>query len=168
MTTATEPGPTTAPGTGRTGALPQTIRPLHPSMHLAARAFPVRTPPGDDLWLHHAVRAASPGEVLVVDCGGALDFGYWGADLTIAAIARGLAGLVIHGGVRDASRLVELGWPIFAATVSTRATTQDPLGDGELGDPIVIGAVPVVLGDLVVGDAAGVVRVPAGRIATLA
>lgn len=150
---------------GRTGALPSAIKPLHPSMHLEAPAFPVKAPPGDNLWLHRAVYAACPGEVLVVDTGGGLEFGYWGEILAEAAIARGLAGLIIHGGVRDSARLVEMGWPVFAERVCIRGTGKDPHGDGELGEPVLIGEQTVRLGDLIVADADGVVVVPAERVA---
>ena len=150
---------------GRTGALPSAIKPLHPSMHLEAPAFPVKAPPGDNLWLHRAVYAACPGEVLVVDTGGGLEFGYWGEILAEAAIARGLAGLIIHGGVRDSARLVEMGWPVFAERVCIRGTGKDPHGDGELGEPVLIGEQTVRLGDLIVADADGVVVIPAERVA---
>jgi 4-hydroxy-4-methyl-2-oxoglutarate aldolase len=148
---------------GRIGALPSAIKPLHPAMRIEAPAFPVKAPAGDNLWLHRAVYAASPGEVLVVDTGGGLEYGYWGEILAAAAIARGLAGLVIHGGVRDCARLVELGWPVFAERVCIRGTAKDPHGAGELGEPVVIGEQPVQRGDLVVGDADGVVCIPAAR-----
>ncbi len=148
---------------GRIGALPSVIKPLAPDMHLQAPAFPVRVPPGDNLWLHRAVYAATPGEVLVVDTGGGFEHGYWGEVLAEAAMARGLAGLVIHGGVRDRLQLVRAGWPVFAERVCVRGTGKDPDGDGELGEPVVVGEVTVSLGDLVVADADGVVCVPARR-----
>ena len=152
---------------GRIGALPSAIKPLAPQMHLAAPAFPVRVPPGDNLWLHRAVYAARPGEVLVVDTGGGFEYGYWGEILAEAAIARGLAGLVINGGVRDSGRLVELGWPVFAERLCIRGTAKDPHGDGELGEPVRLGEVVIGLGDLVVADADGVVGIPAARAADI-
>ncbi|HKS50227.1 MAG TPA: RraA family protein [Amycolatopsis sp.] len=145
---------------GRIGALPSAIKPLSPDMRLEAPAFPVRVPPGDNLWLHRAVYAAERGEVLVVDTGGGFEYGYWGEVLAEAAIARGLAGLVIDGGVRDSRRLIELGWPVFAERLCVRGTAKDPGGDGELGEPVRLGDVTVGLGDLIVADADGVVCVP--------
>lgn len=148
---------------GRVGALPSAIKPVHPHMHLDGPAFPVHMPAGDNLWLHRAVYAASPGEVLVVGCSAGFEHGYFGEVLARAAIARGLAGLVIHGGVRDARRLGEIGWPVFAERICIRGTAKDPHGDGELGEPITIGDVEIRLGDLVVADADGVVCIPAQR-----
>lgn len=148
---------------GRIGALPSVIKPLDPRMQLVGAAFPVKSPPGDNLWLHRAVYAAAPGEILVVDTGDGLEHGYWGEILAEAAIARGLAGLVIHGGVRDSQRLIEMGWPVFAERLCVRGTGKDPNGDGRLGEPIRMGDVAVARGDLVVGDADGVVVIPAER-----
>jgi 4-hydroxy-4-methyl-2-oxoglutarate aldolase len=148
---------------GRTGALPSPIRPLHPGMRLVAPAFPVRCPPGDNLWIHRAVYAARAGEVLVIDTGGGFEHGYWGEVLTEAALARGLAGLVIHGGVRDSQRLVELGWPVFAERVCIRGTGKDPAGDGSLGQPVRVGDVDIRRGDLIVADADGVLCVAAAH-----
>jgi 4-hydroxy-4-methyl-2-oxoglutarate aldolase len=148
---------------GRHGALPETLRPLHPSFHAAGRAFPVRSPVGDNLWIHHAIAAAQPGDMLVVDAGGGADFGYWGEIMASAALARGLAGLVITGGVRDSLRLVELGLPTFTTGTAIRGTIKALHGDGSLGAPVRIGEVIVRRGDLIVGDADGVVCFPADR-----
>lgn len=148
---------------GRVGALPSAIKPVHQDMHVVGPAFPVRMPAGDNLWLHRAVYAAGPGEILVVDCGDGFEHGYFGEVLARAALAGGLAGLVIHGGVRDARRLGEIGWPVFAERVCIRGTGKDPHGDGELGEPVTIGDVEVRPGDLVVADADGVVCIPADR-----
>src|SRR5262245_39235634 len=87
---------------GKQGALPATLKPLSATMWVCGRALPVRCPKGDNLWIHRALAASAAGDVLVVDCGiDGLDFGYWGEVMATAAMARGLAGLVITGGVRD-------------------------------------------------------------------
>ena len=118
-------------------------------MYVNAPAFPVHSPPGDNLWLHRAVYAAEPGSVLVVDVGDGVEYGYWGEILVEAALARGLSGLVINGGVRDSRRLITLGWPIFSAGVCIRGTGKNPNGTGSVAAPVVIGDVTVARGDLV-------------------
>jgi len=148
---------------GRIGALPSTVKPLHSDMYLNAPAFPVHSPAGDNLWLHRAVYAAEPGSVLVVDVGDGVEYGYWGEILAEAALARGLSGLVINGGVRDSRRLITLGWPTFSAGVCIRGTGKNPEGTGSLAAPVVIGDVTVARGDLVIGDADGVVCIPAAQ-----
>ena len=58
-----------------------------------------------------------------------------------------------------------MGWPVFAERICIRGTGKDPHGDGELGEPVLIGEQTVRLGDLIVADADGVVVVPAERVA---
>jgi 4-hydroxy-4-methyl-2-oxoglutarate aldolase len=148
---------------GRIGALPSQIRPRHPSFRICASAFPVRCPAGDNLWLHRAVYAAQAGQALVVEVtgGDGTDFGYWGEILSVAATERGLAGLVITGGVRDIDQLAQVGFPVFSTAVALRGTVKDPASAGQLGEPVRIGAVQVHDGDLVIADCDGVVVLPA-------
>jgi 4-hydroxy-4-methyl-2-oxoglutarate aldolase len=157
---------------GRRGALPSHIKPVDPRMQVTGPAYPVLCPPGDNLWIHKALLEAQPGDVLVVDCGAGDEFGYWGEIMATAAIARGLAGLVITGGVRDSLSLIDLGLPTFAGRICIQGTGKDTKADGAIGEPIRIGSINVRRGDLVVGDADGVLVlspedaawvVPAGR-----
>ena len=152
---------------GRRGALPANIRALDKGMHCAGRALPVRCPRGDNLWIHYALDAAEPGDVLVVDAGVGGEFGYWGEIMASMAIARKLAGVVIFGGVRDSSRLIELGLPTFSSCVSILGTGKDTTLDGAVGEPVRIGEIVVRRGDLVIGDADGVASFPAAQAAEL-
>lgn len=144
---------------GQCGALPSQIKPLNRAWKLLGRALPVATPRGDNLWMHRALAIAELGTVLVVETGGAFEHGYWGDVMTHAAMARGLAGLVIDGCVRDAEVLVGLNFPIFARGVCIRGTAKDQYGTGSVGEPILIGDARVRLGDWVVGDRDGIVVV---------
>lgn len=148
---------------GKAGALPSFIKPLSPAMRLYGRALPVRSPPGDNLWLHRAIYRAKLGDVLVVDVGDGTEYGYWGEVMAVAAQVRQIAGLVISGGVRDQLRLIKLGFPVCAARTCIRGTRKDPRGDGQIGSPITIGEVTIRQGDLVLGDADGVIVLPASE-----
>ncbi|MBP7339140.1 4-hydroxy-4-methyl-2-oxoglutarate aldolase [Niveispirillum sp.] len=146
---------------GRRGALPSSIKPIDRRMSVEGPALPVRCPPGDNLWIHRALAQVKPGDVLVVECGPGTEFGYWGEIMATSAIALGAAGLVITGGVRDSLQLIDLGLPTFAGAICIQGTGKDPGGDGAVGEPVRIGAVTVRRGDLVVGDADGVIILPA-------
>lgn len=146
---------------GKIGALPSSLRPIGGRARLCGRALPVSCPPGDNLFLHHAIYAAEPGDVLVVHTQGGREFGYWGEIMARAAQVRGLAGLVITGGVRDSQRMVEMGFPVFSDTLCIRGTGKDPMGPGLVGQSVTIGSVTVNRGDLVFGDADGLVVLPA-------
>jgi 4-hydroxy-4-methyl-2-oxoglutarate aldolase len=120
----------------------------------------VRCTTGDNLAVHVAVARAPRGSALVVDVGESRELGYWGEVLTTAAEARGIAGLVIDGGVRDVDALQAHGFPAFSTTVALPgATKQLP---GTVDRPVRVGDVDVEPGDWVVGDADGVVIVPNG------
>ena len=148
---------------GRRGALPSRIKPISEGMYVNAPAFTVRLAPGDNLGLHRAILAAEPGQVLIADTGGHLEYGYWGEILNEAAMARDLAGLVIDGGVRDVGRLRAAGLPVFAAGICIRGTVKDPTSAISLSTTIRIGEVAIRPGDVVVGDTDGVVVIPAAE-----
>jgi 4-hydroxy-4-methyl-2-oxoglutarate aldolase len=154
---------------GRRGALPSAIKPIDRSFRVCGPAFTVHCPPADNLWIHRAVYAAHPGDVLIVGVrGGFTEAGYWGEILSQAALARRLGGLVLEGGVRDVDQIAGLGFPVFAANVCLRGTSKEPTGDGRLGEPIRIGDVTVHPGDAVLGDGDGVVVVEAAQITAVA
>ncbi len=150
---------------GESGALRMAprIRPVWRGAGVVAPAFPVGCTPGDNLAIHVAVALAPAGSVLVVDVGDVPDRGYWGEVLTTGARARGLAGLVIDGGVRDVGALERLGFPVFSTTVSLPGATKSSPGTAGVTRPVA--GVPVSVGDWVVADVDGVVIVPQSELA---
>lgn len=132
-----------------------------PGATVAARAFTIRGTGGDNLALHRAVLCASPGDVLVADLGGS-QHGHWGEILSVAAQQRGIVGLVIDGGVRDRDQMRAIGFPVFSRNDSVRGTVKSDRG--ELGGTIDFAGVRVATGDLVVGDADGVIVIPSKRV----
>lgn len=150
---------------GRIGVLPPVIKPVARGMRVAGPAVTVHSPGGDNLWLHRAIYVAAPGDVLVVHVSGAVDYGYWGEIMATAAQARGLAGLVIDGCVRDADLLEQIGFPVFAAGLCIRGTGKDHGARGWIGHPLRLGDVTVAAGDLIVGDRDGLVAIPRERAA---
>jgi len=142
-------------------ALDPAITPIWRGARIAGPAFPVQGLGGDNLALHNAVRECPPGHVLVVDAGGG-PFGHWGEVLAVAAIARGITGLVIDGGVRDSIEQEDLGFPVFSRGLAIRGTGK--AFPGVLGQPTWVGGVKVHTGDLVVGDADGIVSLPSSQI----
>ena len=138
-----------------------TIQAAWPGARLVGPAFTVQAAGGDNLALHLAVLQAAPGDVLVVDAGNA-PHGHWGEILTVAAQQRGIAGLLIDGGVRDRNEMRELGFPVFSRNNAIRGTRKD--FPGVFGRAVHIGGRPIHPGDLIVGDVDGVVAIPADDI----
>ncbi len=141
------------------------IAPLDRGFRVVGRAFTVRTVPvavvsgtvGD------YIDDVPEGSVVVLDNGGRLDATVWGDILTIMAHRKALAGTVIHGVCRDASRSLELGYPIFSRGVCMRTGKGRVQSDG-IQVPVSLGDVRVEPGDMLVGDADGVLVVPGDRL----
>ncbi|MBX9459298.1 MAG: RraA family protein [Rhizobium sp.] len=131
------------------------LRPLAPGMVLAGTALTVRCKPGDNLALHLAIAAAQPGDVLVVDYGSSLDSGPFGEIMALACQMRGIAGMVIDGAVRDSAQIAALGFPLFARGLDIRGTVKQDRG--RIGEPVAIGGVTIVAGDIVLADADAII-----------
>lgn len=143
------------------------IAPLDRGFRLAGRAFTVRTIPvatATGASVGDYIDDVPAGSVVVLDNGGRLDATVWGDILTIMAHRRGLAGTVIHGVCRDASRSLELRYPIFSRGVYMR-TGKDRVRADAYQVPVSLGDVRVEPGDFLVGDGDGVVAIPADRVA---
>jgi regulator of RNase E activity RraA len=100
-----------------------------------------------------------PGDVAVFACGDSDKIAPWGSLLSTAARARGAAGCVTDGFVRDTQDIRSMGLPVFHGGIAP----LDSKGRGHVAEidvPVVCGGVKVSPGDLVFGDADGVVVVP--------
>jgi 4-hydroxy-4-methyl-2-oxoglutarate aldolase len=126
-------------------------------------AYPVMARASDNLAVHRALAAAPRGSVLVVSTGGDKFRAFWGEIMTRAALARGLAGLVIDAGVRDSHYIRESGFPVFCPGTAIPGT--DKSWPGSVNESVVIGNTLVNPGDLVVGDDDGVVVIPQAEVA---
>lgn len=145
-------------------ALPATIvdglRAAWPGARCVGPAKTVLGIGGDNLALYRVLDASNPGDVLVADLAHRSDFGHWGDLLSRAAMARGVAGLVIAGGIRDRLAIAEMGFPVFHSGCSPRTAAKKVLGqvDAQLAG---LGDMPIASGDMVVADDDGVAIVPA-------
>jgi 4-hydroxy-4-methyl-2-oxoglutarate aldolase len=147
---------------GRRGMVDPAIRPAWQGAKVCGRAITVECPPCDNLMLHIAVANAQPGSVIVATVGAYVLAGAWGEILTEAARARGVAGLVIDGAVRDIDAIEALKFPVFSRGLAIASCTKERLG--KLNAPIQIGGATVSAGDLIFGNADGLVVVEQDRI----
>jgi RraA family protein len=126
---------------------------------VAGPACTVKVFPGDNLMVHKALDVARAGDVLVIDASSTGLNAVVGDVIATKARHRGIVGFVIDGLVRDIAGIVELGdMPVFARGI----TPIGPLhrGPGEINFPVSVGGIVVQPGDVVIGDANGVVVVP--------
>jgi 4-hydroxy-4-methyl-2-oxoglutarate aldolase len=142
---------------GRKGYIGNAVRPIAPGTRICGPAYTVQCAPGDNLMLHKALQRAAPGDVLVAAAGGAYEFGYWGALMASAAVARKLGGLAIDACVRDSAEIRDMGFPLFCRGFCIRGTTKAVLG--LINYPLNFSQATIFPGDLVLGDDDGMVVV---------
>jgi len=145
---------------GESGGQPMSprVKAAWAGARISAPAYPVTCAAGDNLAIHVAVAEAPTGHVLIASVGAEPERGYWGEVLTTGAEARGIAGLVIDGGVRDISALEAHRFPVFSSMIALRGATKEHAG--RAGGHAVVGDVLVQQGDWVVADADGVTVIP--------
>ncbi len=135
------------------------LRPFTARRSLCGAALTVKTRIADNLMIHKAIDMAGPGDVLVVAAGGDLTHAVFGEIMYELALARGLAGIVVDGAIRDSDALSsrdELA--VFARGASHRGPYKD--GPGAINVAVHLGDLIVEPGDIVLGDGDGVVAVP--------
>jgi len=143
------------------------LRPFHRRAGpLVGRALTVRTRPGDNLMVHKAIDISGPGDVIVVEAGGVGPNAIIGEIMLALAMARGAAGFVIDGLIRDSDTIGQEPLPVYARGVSHRGPYKD--GPGELHVPVCIDGMVVRPGDLIVGDGDGLLVVPAEEAEAIA
>ena len=144
---------------GRTGLLP----PVHASdlsdARVAGSAVTVLCGPGDNLMIHAAIAVVQPGDVLVVATTSESTDGMFGELLAESCLAHGVAGLVIDAGVRDTVEITALGFPMWSKAVSAQGTMKTIAGQRQRCRWYAREH-PDRPGDVIVGDADGVVVVP--------
>src|SRR6266705_3680554 len=137
------------------------IKPRDPRFGMTGRAFtilygPAASPPGT---VGDYIDDVPPGSIVVLDNGGRQDVTVWGDILTEIAHRRGLGGTVIDGICRDVALCVELGYPVYSRDYWMR-TGKDRVQVEATNIPVNIGEARVRPGDLLRGDADGVVVIP--------
>lgn len=140
---------------GRRGTMHGRIAPVGLNMTLCGPAFTIEVRPGDNLMIHAAIALAEPGDILVIDGKGDLTAALMGTLMLSACQKRGLGGVVVDAAIRDRLEVLELGFPVFSAGFNPAGPTK--FVPGRINHPISAGGAMVRPGDLVVGDADGVV-----------
>ncbi len=135
------------------------------ALTMCGPALTVRVRPGDNMMIHKAIELAQPGDVIVVEGGGDLTQALIGGLMRTSAIAKKVGGFVIDGALRDLAEWAEGGLPVYARGHTFRGPTKE--GPGEVNVPIVCGGMIVRPGDLVIGDADGVLALPLERLDAL-
>lgn len=139
----------------RLAAVDAALFPVNPTP-LLGTAFTIRMPAGDNLMLHKAMDMAKPGDVIMIDAGGYMERAIFGELMATYCKTRGIAGIVCDGAVRDFDGLSRMtGFSVYARGATPNGPYKN--GPGEINVPVVIGGITVRPGDIVVGDADGLI-----------
>ena len=150
---------------GRRGTMDGRIQPLTPDMRVCGPALTVEVRPGDNLMIHAAMALARPGDVLVIDGKADRSCALMGSIMLNACRKLKLAGVVLDASIRDTEELVALGFPVYSVGANPNGPTKNV--PGRINWPIGCGGAAVRPGDLIVGDADGVVVIERERAASL-
>ena len=150
---------------GRRGTVDGRIRPLSTSTRLAGPAFTIEIRPGDNLMIHAAMAMAKPGDILVIDGKADGNCALMGSIMLTACKKLGLGGVVLDGAQRDTEELLALGFPVYSIGSNPNGPTK--YIPGRINWPISCGGVAISPGDLVVGDADGVVVIEREKAASM-
>ncbi len=150
---------------GRRGALDARIAPLTHTTRMAGPAFTIEVRPGDNLMIHAAMAMAKPGDILVIDGKADRTCALMGAIMMNACKKLGFGGVILDAAHRDTEELIELGFPLYSVGANPNGPSK--YIPGRINWPVSCGGVAINPGDLVVGDADGVVVVEREKAASL-
>ena len=141
------------------------IEPIDLSSNVAGSAFTVQCLPAEDA-PHDRIEYLQDipaGSVVVIANGGRTDCSVWGGQRTVAARQRGAVATVVDGAYRDVPEHLAMGYPVFGRqrTVVGSAGIANPVAAQQ---QVEVAGVPVQPGDLVLGDASGVIVVPTEHV----
>jgi regulator of RNase E activity RraA len=149
----------------RSGALHHSIQAILPDPHqkVCGIAFPARVKPTNEyVEIHNLlemVDAIPEHAFVVVSADAEVDAALWGGMMSARAKARGAVGAAVNGGVRDIEQIADLGFPVFGAY----RCIKDIRRRGQMvryNVPVFFGGVTIVPGDIIFGDANGVLVIP--------
>lgn len=142
---------------GRIYAVDAGIKPMNHA-RLCGPAFTVKAPAGDNLMFHKAISMAKEGDVLVVVGVGNSERSLCGEMMMQTCISKKLGGFVIDGYIRDIDAYRESDFPVYARGVQPNGPYK--FGPGEINVPVACGGQVIMPGDILIGDADGLVVIP--------
>lgn len=150
---------------GRLNAMTADMKPLFEGIRFVGTAVTVRTLASDLAAAFKAIDLSQPGDVVVIDSHGSVNTAFWGENMTLSALNRGVVAAVIDGACRDVEEIRKLRFPVFSKGIVPNVAAIS--GYGDVNVSVQCAGVAVSPGDIVVADGNGVVVVPMGAAADI-
>lgn len=148
---------------GRFNAMTADMRPLFEGIRFVGTAVTVKTLASDLAAAFKAIDISQAGDVVVIDSHGSVNTAFWGENMTMSALNRGVVAAVIDGACRDVEEIRRIGFPVICKGIVPNVAAI--AGYGDVNVPIQCAGVTVSPGDVVVADGNGVVVVPVAEAA---
>ena len=143
---------------GRFNAMTSDMKPLFEGIRLVGTAVTVKTLAADLAAAFKAIDLCQPGDIVVIDSHGSVNTAFWGENMTMSALNRGVVAAVIDGACRDVEEIRKIGFPVICRGVVPNVGAV--AGYGDVNVSIQCAGVAVSPGDILVIDGNGVVVVP--------
>lgn len=148
----------TSDAMGRFNAMDSGMKPLFEGIRFVGTAVTVKTLASDIAAAFKAIDLSKPGDVVVIDSHGSTDTAFWGENMALSAMNRGVVGAVVDGACRDVEEIKRIGFPVISKGIVPNVGSVS--GYGHVNVPIQCGGVVVNPGDILIVDGNGVVAVP--------
>lgn len=143
---------------GRFNAMTADMKPLFDGIRFVGTAVTVKTLASDLAAAFKAIDVCQPGDVVVIDSHGSVNTAFWGENMTMSALNRGVVAAVIDGACRDVEEIRKIRFPVICKGIVPNVGAI--AGYGDVNVAVQCAGVAVSPGDIVVADGNGVVVVP--------
>lgn len=150
---------------GRFNAMTSDMRPIFEGIRFVGTAVTVKTLAADLAAAFKAIDVCQPGDIVVIDSHGSVNTAFWGENMTMSALNRGVVAAVIDGACRDVEEIRKIQFPVICKGVVPNVGAI--AGYGDVNVAIQCAGVAVSPGDIVVADGNGVVVVPMSEAAVI-
>jgi regulator of RNase E activity RraA len=143
---------------GRFNAMTSDMKPVFEGIRIVGTAVTVKTLAADLAAAFKAIDVCQPGDIVVIDSHGSINTAFWGENMTMSALNRGVVAAVIDGACRDVEEIRKIRFPVICKGIVPNVGAI--AGYGDVNVSIQCAGVAVSPGDIIVIDGNGVVVVP--------